>query len=75
MPDTDIEVIIIDEYNQEFYSINGTTNDQGLYEVEYLLPNNSKDQALTVTINAENENSKSSKMLQVFSLGNQPISD
>ena len=75
IPDTDIEVIIIDEDNQEFYSINGTTNDQGLYEVEYLLPSNSKDQALTVTINAENENSKSSKILQVFSLGNQPISD
>ncbi len=66
-----IEILIIDEENQEFYSSNGTTNDKGLYEMQYLLPDNYKRQKLTVTINADNENSKSSKILQIFSLGNE----
>lgn len=72
IPNTNIEVLIIDEDNQEFYSSNGITTDKGLYEMEYLIPENSKRETLTVTINAENENSKSSKILQVFSLGRIP---
>ena len=70
--DTNIDVLIVDEENQEFYSINGTTNNKGFYEMEYLMPDNSKRETLTVTINAENENSKSSKILQIFGLGNEP---
>jgi len=69
---TNIEVSIIDEQNQEFYSTSGITNERGLYEMEYLIPDNSKRETLTVTINAENENSKSSKILQIFSLGAEP---
>jgi len=69
---TNIQVTIIDEDNQELYSSNGITNERGLYEMEYLIPENSKRETLTVTINAENENSKSSKILQVFSLGAVP---
>ena len=69
---TNIQVTIIDEDNQEFYSSNGITNERGLYEMEYRIPENSKRETLTVTINAENENSKSSKILQVFSLGRAP---
>ncbi len=60
---TNIQVTIIDEDNQEFYSSNGITNERGLYEMGYLIPENSKRETLTVTINAENENSKSSKIL------------
>lgn len=69
---TDIEVLIIDEDDQVFYSSNGTTNEKGLYEIEYLIPDNSKRETLTVTINAENKNSRSTKILQIFSLGNEP---
>jgi len=69
---TNIQVTIIDEDNQELYSSNGITNERGLYEMEYLIPENSKRETLTVTINAENENSKSSKILQIFSLGRAP---
>jgi len=67
-----IEVIIVDEDSQNVYSSNGITNNNGLYEMEYLIPENSKRETLTVTINAENENSKSSKILQIFSLGRVP---
>jgi len=69
---TDIEVLIIDEDNQVFYSSSGTTNEKGFYEMEYLIPDNSKRETLTVTINAENENSRSTKILQIFNLGNKP---
>lgn len=69
---TNIEIIVINEDGQNVYSSNGITNDRGLYEMEYLIPENSKREILIVTINAENENSKSSKILQVFSLGREP---
>jgi len=73
IPNTNIEVSIIDEDNQSVYSSNGTTTNKGLYEMEYLIPENSKRETLIVTINAENENSESSKILQVFSLGRSPV--
>ncbi len=69
VPNTNIDVLVIDEENQEFYSTNGTTNDRGLLEIEFFIPENSKRETLTVTINAENENSKTSKILQIFNLG------
>jgi hypothetical protein len=51
----------------KFYSINGINNNRGFFSTEFLIPKNSQRQILTVTINVENENSKSSKILQVFS--------
>jgi len=72
IPNTNIEILIIDEDSKSVYSSNGITTNKGLYEMEYLIPENSKRETLTVTINAENENSKSSKILQVFSLGRAP---
>jgi len=72
IPNTNIEVMIINEDSQNVYSVNGITTNKGLYEMEYLIPENSKRETLTVTINAENEDSKSSKILQVFSLGRAP---
>jgi len=72
VPNTNIEVLVVDEDNQEFYSTSGITNDKGLLEIEFYIPENSKRETLTVTINAENENSKSSKILQIFSLGREP---
>ncbi len=72
IPNTNIEVLIIDEDCQNVYSSNGVTTNKGFYETEYLIPENSKRETLSVTINAENENSKSSKILQIFSLGRLP---
>jgi len=69
VPNTNIEVIVIDEEEQEFYSTSGIINDKEILEIEFYIPENSKRETLTVTINAENENSKSSKILQIFSLG------
>jgi len=40
-----------------------------LNDIEFLILENLIQQTLTVTINTENENSKSSKILQIFSLG------
>ena len=67
---TNIKVTITDADNLEIFSSAGITNDKGLFETKYLIPDNSKRETLTITINAENDNSMSSKILQVFTLGN-----
>ena len=69
---TNIKVTITDDDNLEIFSSTGITNDKGLFETKYLIPDNSKKETLTITINAENDNSISSKILQVFTLGNIP---
>lgn len=69
---TNIKVTITDDDNLEIFSSTGITNDKGLFETKYLIPDNSKRETLTITINAENDNSISSKILQVFTLGNIP---
>lgn len=66
-----IAISVINEDNQEVFSSNGTSNKNGLFETEFFIPENSKKETLTVTIIAENENSKSSRILQIFSLGEQ----
>lgn len=72
---TNIEILVMDEDNQEFYFSSGITNNKGFFETEFLIPDNSKRETLTVTINAENEDSKSSKILQIFSLGRTSVSE
>jgi len=67
---TNVHVKITNEENKEVFSSNGITNDKGLFETEYLIPDNSKIETLTVSINTENNNSYSSKILQIFILGN-----
>jgi len=69
--DTEINIIILDEEDNEFYSSSGIVNDKGYFTTKFLLPENSPRQTLTATITAENENSKTSKILQIFVLGNQ----
>ena len=69
---TNIQVVITNEENKEVFSSNGTTNDKGLFETKYLVPENSKRETLTIVISAENDNSSSSKILQSFILGNIP---
>jgi phosphatidate phosphatase APP1 len=70
IPNVNVQVSITNENNQEVFSFEGITNDDGLIETKYLIPDNSGIETLTITINAENENSVSSKILQVFVLGN-----
>ena len=65
-----VHVSITDESNFERFSFQGITNDEGLIETEYLIPDNSGIETLTLTISAENDISFSSKILQVFVLGN-----
>ena len=66
---TNIKVMVLDENNQEFYSSSGITDDKGGFTTEFLIPENSNRGTLTITISAENENSESSKVLQIFNLG------
>ena len=70
--DVNINVKITNEDDQIVFSSNGTTNKNGLYETQYLIPENSKRETLILTIDAENESSATSKILQVFSLGRIP---
>ena len=61
--------------DKEVFSSSGVTNDFGFFGVEFLILDNSKRETLTVTINAENETSKLTKVLQIFSLGARPQND
>jgi hypothetical protein len=69
VPNVDIKVLVIDGRNQEFFSSNGTTDEKGFFETRFWIPDNYKRDSLTATIDAENENSKSSKILQMFTIG------
>lgn len=68
---TNISVSVINEDNQKVFSSNGTTNKNGLYQTEFFIPENSKRETLIVTVTAENKDSESSRILQIFSLGKQ----
>ena len=69
IPNVDIKVLVVDGRNQEFFSSNGTTDDKGFFETRFWIPDNYKRDSLTATIDAENENSKSSKILQMYTIG------
>lgn len=71
LPNTGIEILVLDGDNQEFYSYNGTTNTFGFFETQFWIPDNYKRDTFTVIIDAENKNSKTSKILQIFTLGNE----
>ncbi|MDX1372998.1 MAG: hypothetical protein R3321_11035 [Nitrososphaeraceae archaeon] len=75
VPNADVSVSITNEENQEVYSSEGITNERGFYNTQFLVPDRSKIETLIVTINAEDKNSKSSKLLQIFTLGAQPKGD
>lgn len=67
---TQIQVTVMDN-NIEIFSGEGTTNENGLFEIGFINPVD-KVNTYTVTINAENENSMSTKILQIFNLGTSP---
>jgi len=72
LTNTNVEIIILDANNEEFYSAVEITNDKGFVETKFYIPERYPRESLTVIINAENENSKSSKILQIFTLGEVP---
>lgn len=65
----DIKVVVLNENNEEFYSTTGTTNNKGFFETEFYIPERYPRETLTIIITAEDEDSKSSKILQMFTLG------
>jgi hypothetical protein len=67
---TQIQVTVMDN-NIEIFSGEGTTNENGLFEIGFITPAD-KVNTYAVTINAENENSMSTKILQIFNLGTSP---
>ncbi len=71
LPNTNINILVLDGSDEKFYSVNGTTNKFGFFETKFWIPDNYKRSEFTVTIDAENKKSKSSKILQVFTLGNE----
>jgi len=73
--DVEINIKFTDEDGKIVFSSNGTTNQNGLFESQYLIPENSKRETLILTIDAENESSSTSKIFQVFSLGQIPDHD
>ena len=70
-----VKVILTNNEDQIMYSTNGLTGEKGLFETEFFIPENSKRETLTATIYANNEDSESSKMLQIFALGRVPDTD
>lgn len=75
IPNTNIKIIVLDKNGQIFLSSDGITNERGFYNAEFFIPRNSQSGTFTVIIDAENDNSKSSKTIQIFSLGEVPDHD
>ena len=69
LPNTNIKVIVLDENNEEFYSVAGITNEEGLYEVDFSIPERYPQETMTITINAEMRIQNHQKILQMFTLG------
>ncbi len=71
----DIKVTVLDENDKEFHSSAGITNDKGFFETEFYIPERYPQRTLTVTVSAEDDNSKSSKILQMYTIGTIPDND
>jgi hypothetical protein len=69
VPDVNIEIVVLDGKSQEFFSTNGTTDTSGLFETRFWIPDNYPRETLTVTIDADNEKSESSKIFQMYTIG------
>ena len=72
VPNTNIKITVLDKNGQIFSSSDGITNDKRFYNTEFFIPKNNQPETFTVIINAENDNSKSSKTIQIFNLGEVP---
>jgi hypothetical protein len=72
---TNIEITVLDKNGKTFSSSEGVTNERGFYSTEFFIPKNNQNGSFTVIIDAENKNSKSSKTIQIFNLGEVPDHD
>ena len=72
IPNTNIKITVLDKNRQTFSSSDGITNERGFYNAEFFIPKNNQAETFTVIINAENDNSKSTKTIQIFNLGEVP---
>lgn len=70
-----VKVILTNSEDQTIYSTQRLASEKGLFETEFFIPDNSKRKTLTATIYANNEDSESSKILQIFTLGRVPDTD
>ena len=75
VPNANITITATDSESQETHLFRGLTNNAGLFEAEFFIPENSKQETITVRIDAHNENSEASKILQIFNLGRINSSD
>lgn len=69
LSNTNIKIIVLDKNGQTFSSSDGITNERGFYNIEFFIPKNSQSGTFTIIINAENDNSKSTKTIQIFNRG------
>jgi len=72
IPNINIKITVLDKNGKIFSSSDGTTNERGFYNTEFFIPKNIQSGVFTVIINVENDNSKSSKTIQIFNLGEVP---
>ena len=72
IPNINIKITVLDKNGKIFSSSDGTTNERGFYNTEFFIPKNLQSGVFTVIINVENDNSKSSKTIQIFNLGEVP---
>jgi hypothetical protein len=75
IPNTNIKITVLDKNGQTFSSSEGITSDRGFYNAQFFIPKNNQNVIFTVIIDAENDNSKLSKTIQIFNLGEVPDHD
>ena len=75
IPNTNIKITVLDKNGQIFSSSEGITNERGFYNAQFFIPKNNQNEIFTVIIIAENDNSKSTKTIQIFNLGKVPDHD
>lgn len=72
---TNIEITVLDKNGKIFSSSEGITNERGFYSMGFFIPKNNQNGIFTIIIDAENNNSKASKTIQIFNLGEVPDHD
>ena len=75
IPNVNIKITVLDKNGQTFSLSDGITNERGFYNAQFFIPKNNQNGIFTVSIDAENDNSKSSKTIHIFNLEEVPDHD
>ena len=75
IPNVNIKITVLDKNGQTFSLSDGITNERGFYNAQFFIPKNNQNGIFTVSIDAENDNSKSSKTIHILNLGEVPDHD